>query len=398
MIKLFTTFLLNRFIKDHKNINDPAIRAKYGILEGWISVIVNLLLGLIKISIAIIYSSISLLADAIHSLSDLATSLIIIIAFKIGQKPGDKKHPFGHGRMEQIASLIIAVLLGVGGIELIQYSFKRISTPQIVSMDWIPIIIIILTVFLKEGLGRISKYLGEKINSLALEADAWHHRTDAISSSFVIIALIATKYGFYYLDGIAGLIIGLYIIYLGWEIARKSVDHLLGEAPNEKVLQEVDSIARKNPIVKDIHDVIIHEYGIHKIISLHIEIPDNLALSEAHTIAEQIETDLKEQLNIYATIHLDPILPPSEKSKKIENVINEYITNSNNLVSSHDLRLIGEDQYSNLLFSVTSNLNLSIDEKENIKEEILSKINAVIPEVKNIHIKFVSPYKFGNEL
>jgi len=397
MIKLFTNFLLNRFIKDHENINDQVIRSKYGILEGWISVTVNLLLGFIKIFIAILYGSISLLADAIHSLSDLATSLIIIIAFKIGQKPGDKEHPFGHGRMEQIATLIIAVLLGVGGIELIQHSVKRISDPQIISIGWAPILIIILTVFLKEGLGQISLYLGKKINSLALEADAWHHRTDAISSSFVIIALIATKYGFFYLDSITGLLIGAYVIYLGWEIAKKSVDHLLGEAPNKKVLDEVDNIARKNPLVKNIHDVIIHEYGFHKIISLHIEIPDTLTLSEAHTISEQIETNLKEQLNIYATIHLDPILPPSEKSRTIENVINEYLTNDVRLESFHDLRLIGEEKYSNLLFSITNAQNLTTSEKENIKEEILSNINASIPEVKNIQIKFRSPYKFQDE-
>ena len=285
----FSNYLVKKFIKNDDNVKDPQVRSRYGMLEGWMSIFINFTLGTIKIIIALIYGSISLLADAIHTLSDMATSIIIILGFKISKKPSDKEHPFGHGRMEQIATLVVAVLLGVSAIELIQYSFKRILSPQPVNISWLPIIIIFLTIFFKEWLGQFSNFLAKKIGSLALEADAWHHRTDAISSLLVVIALIASKYGFIYLDGIVGLVIGAYIIYLGWDIAKKSIDQLLGESADDELIKEIKNIVLQEEQVKNIHDLIVHQYGEQKLLSLHIEIPSNLTLSEAHTIADNVE-------------------------------------------------------------------------------------------------------------
>ena len=388
MSNLFPNFLVKRFIKNHENVSDPIVRSQYGYLEGWISVIINLLLGIIKIAIALIYGSIALLADAIHTLSDMATSVIIIIGFKISKKPGDKEHPFGHGRMEQIATLIVAVLLAVSAIELIKYSITKIILPQPVAMDWIPIIIIFLTIFFKEWLGQFSKYLGKKIGSLALEADAWHHRSDAISSLLVVIALIASKYGFYYFDGIAGLVIGAYIIYLGWNIAKKSIDQLLGESADESLINEITNIVMNENKVKNVHDLIVHQYGEQKLLSLHMEVPANLSLSEAHTIADNIENIIDKKLNIYTTIHLDPVLPASPESLQIENIINDFIKDDKRIESFHDLRLIGEKNYSNLLFDLVIKQDLKSTEKKEIKKSLCEKISKSVPAIKDIQIKY----------
>jgi len=397
MIKHLTNFLIRKFIKDYSDIQNPFVRSRYGILEGWISIIVNLIIGVVKLFFALLYNSISLIADAIHTISDVATSVIVIIGFNIGQKPSDEEHPFGHGRMEQIATLIIAVLLGVGGIELINYSIQRLTDPQVINMDWFPILIITVTIIFKELLGQISKYLGIKINSLALEADAWHHRTDAISSLLVVTALIASKYGVLYLDGIVGIMIGSYIIYIGWEIAKKSVDQLLGESPGEILLNDIKKIALKDSRVKNVHDVLIHQYGAQKILSMHIEIPDNPTLAAAHTIAEKIEGDLKSKLNIYGTIHLDPVLPPSKKNKQIEKIISDYIVEDGRLESFHDVRLIGEEDYSNLLFSTKVNRNLSEQEEIEVTKNLQNKFQIILPEVKNVQIHFESKYKYLSE-
>ena len=392
MKSYLSKFLVNKFIKNQDNVSDPVVRSKYGILEGWTSIFINFTLGIIKIIIALIYGSISLLADAIHTLSDMATSIIIIIGFKISRKPGDKEHPFGHGRMEQIATLIVAVLLGVSAIELIQHSFQRILSPQTVNISWIPIIIIFVTIFFKEWLGQFSNFLAKKIDSLALQADAWHHRTDAISSLLVVIALIASKYGFIYLDGIVGLIIGLYIIYLGWDIAKKSIDQLLGESADESLINEIKSIVMQENQVKNIHDLIVHQYGEQKLLSLHIEIPSHLTLSEAHTIADNVENMIEEKLNIYTTIHLDPVIPPSQESKKIESLIEKFIKEDERIDSFHDLRLIGEEDYSNLLFDLVFKGELKSSEKKEIKNTLFNKISEIIPAVKNIQIKFEKSY------
>jgi cation diffusion facilitator family transporter len=385
---LFSNFLVNRFIKNHEKTADPLVRSQYGVLEGWISIFINLFLGIIKIVIALIYGSIALLADAIHTLSDMATSVIIIIGFKISKKPGDKEHPFGHGRMEQIATLIVAILLAVSAIELIQYSIKKIMSPQPVAMDWIPIIIIFLTIFFKEWLGQFSKYLGKKIGSLALEADAWHHRSDAISSLLVVFALIASKYGFNYFDGIAGLVIGAYIIYLGWDIAKKSINQLLGESADESLIDEITNIVMEEDKVKNVHDLIVHQYGEQKLLSLHMEVPANLSLSEAHTIADNIENIIEKKLNIYTTIHLDPVMPASPESLQIESIINDFIRNDERIESFHDLRLIGEKNYSNLLFDLVVKRDLKSIEKKEIKKSLCEKISMLIPAIKDIQIKY----------
>jgi len=385
-------FLVKKFIKNHSNVSDPVVRSHYGTLEGWTSIFINFSLGIIKIFIALIYGSISLLADAIHTLSDMATSVIIILGFKISRKPGDKEHPFGHGRMEQIATLIVAILLGVSAIELIQYSFQRILSPQPVNISWLPIIIIFITIFFKEWLGQFSNYLAKKIGSLALEADAWHHRTDAISSLVVVIALIASKYGFIYLDGIVGLAIGVYIIYLGWDIAKKSIDQLLGESADEALINEIKDIVMQEKQVKNIHDLIVHQYGEQKLLSLHMEIPANITLSEAHTIADNVENMIEENLNIYTTIHLDPVMPPSPESKKIESIISEYIKDDSRIDSFHDLRLIGEEDYSNLLFDLVLKGELKISEKKEIKNSLFEKLSEIFPAVKDIQIKFEKSY------
>ncbi len=384
----FSNFLVKKFIKNHENTKNPVVRSRYGSLGGWTSIVINLILGIIKIIIAIIYGSISLLADAIHTLSDMATSVIIILGFKISKKPGDQEHPFGHGRMEQIATLIVAIFLGVSAIELIQHSFQRILSPQPVEISWLPIFIIFITIFFKEWLGKFSNYLAKIIGSLALEADAWHHRTDAISSLLVVIALIASKFGFIYFDGIVGLIIGAYIIYLGWEIAKKSIDQLLGESADESLIEEIKKIVLLEKQVKNIHDLIVHQYGEQKLLSLHMEIPSNITLSEAHTIADNVENKIEEKLNIYTTIHLDPVMPPSPKSEKIEDIIGDYIKDDKRIDSFHDLRMIGEEDFSNLLFDLVLKGELKSNDKDIIKNNLFDKISKVIPTVKDIQIKF----------
>lgn len=392
MKSIFSNFLIKKFIKDYEKVKDPIVRSKYGYLEGWISIILNFFLGIIKIVIAIIYGSIALLADAIHTISDMATSVIIIIGFKISKKPGDKEHPFGHGRMEQIATLIVAVLLGVSAVELIQYSVQKIISPQQITTSWTAIIIISVTIFFKEWLGRFSNYLGKKINSLTLEADGWHHRTDAISSLLVVIALIASKYGFLYLDGIVGLIIGLYIIYIGWDIARRAIDQLLGESADEELIKKIKEIVFNEEQVKNVHDLIVHQYGEQKLLSLHLEVPANMSLSEAHTIADNLETLIDKELNIYTTIHLDPVMPPSPQNQIIVEIIDQCIQKDNRIDSFHDLRVIGEKEYSNLLFDIVTKEDLKFSEKNEIKQLLLNKISTAMPAIKDIQLKFERSY------
>jgi len=386
----FSDWLAAKLIKNHENLLDEKVRAQYGILEGWISIVLNFFLGIVKIVLAVIFGSISLLADAVHTLSDMVTSVIIIFSFRYGQRPGDTKHPFGHGRMEQIATLVVAILLVVSGFELAKYGIEKVLEPSTLDVSWWALGIILITIFFKEWLGRISMYFGKKIDSLALEADSWHHRTDAVSSLLVILAIIAGKYGFPYLDGVVGMLIGAFVIYLGWDIARDSVDQLLGSPPDKDFLKRVNEIATEIPNVLAVHDLIVHQYGFQKIVSCHAEVPDTLTLSEAHTLAEQIEYQLSKKLGLHATIHIDPVMPPSEQSRELEGVIRDYIKKDERLADFHDLRLVGEANHINALFDLVSISDLDEDEQDRIKSDLKELISAKMPGIRNVQV-YIEP-------
>ena len=171
-------------------------------------------------TIGILVGAVSVIADAVHTLSDVISSAVVIWGFKQAEKPADVEHPYGHGRAEYIATLIVAVLLCVAGIEFIEASIERIRNPQLVSSAWWMIIDLLATVILKEFTAQYAEFLSSKIASGTLHADAWHHRTDALSSLLVVGALIAGKYGYSAVDGWAGLGVALFLIYTGIEIAR----------------------------------------------------------------------------------------------------------------------------------------------------------------------------------
>jgi cation diffusion facilitator family transporter len=390
LIIKISEILAKIFIKNHEEIQDTYVRSRYGILEGWISVVINLILGISKVIVAIIIGSISLLADGFHSLSDMVTSFIIILSFYLGRKPSDEEHPFGHGRVEQISALIMAVLIGVGGIELIKSGFDQILEPQPIKMSILAINLLILTVIFKEILSRISRYYGKKINSMALEADSWHHRTDAVSSILVIIAIILAQAGVTIADGIVGILIGLFIIYTGIDIARRASTKLLGTRPSKDLLNKVEILALQNKNALALHDMICHEYGMQMVISFHLEIPSQLKLSEAHTIADKIENRILNELNIQATVHLDPVLPEITNQDQITHIISSFISKNGNLLSFEALRLIGEESHATLVFDIITITPLKDQEIEEINNNLLEKMSNHIPSIKDVSINFIT--------
>jgi len=365
------------------------VRSQYGILEGWLSVVINLVLGVLKIIFAILTGSIALLADGIHTLSDMISSFIVISSFYIGRKPSDEEHPFGHGRVEQIAALIMAVLIVVGGIELIKGAIDSVLDPQPVEMSYIAILLLVLTVIFKEILGRISKYYGDKIHSLALEADSWHHRTDAISSILVIIAIFLSQAGFAIFDGIVGILIGIFIIYTGIDIARRTSTKLLGTRPSDDLLRQVESLILTTENALAIHDMFCHEYGTQMVISFHLEVPSQLKLSEAHTIADEIEKRILDNLNIQATVHLDPVLEEIKNREKIEEIIKSILSVENNISDFRDLRLIGEESHATLVLDIVTIKAMPDTYIEELNNKLINVIHRDIPMIKDVRINII---------
>jgi len=389
LIRLFSIFLAKLFIKDYQAINKSAVRSQYGILQGWLSIVINLILGIVKLIIALLIGSLSLLADAIHSLSDMVTSFILIISFYWGQKPSDHEHPFGHGRIEQIGALIMAVLIGVTGIELVKAGVERVINPMTVEPSIAAFIILLLTVIFKEILSKISNYYGQKIQSIALEADAWHHRTDSISSILVIIAMIATQYGILSADGIGGIVIGIFIIYISVDISRRTGMQLLGTRPSPELFANVESLVKEFKSVRAIHDMVCHEYGPQKVITFHLEIPDYFKLSEAHTIVEKIENKIFEQMQIQATVHLDPVLPVIRNRNKIEKVLRSLISANDDLLNFQELRLIGEEDFATLILDIETKKIIPDDKIDDINENLKRQIREEVSEIRDVRAIFI---------
>ena len=267
---MFQSFT-DRFVPNTKE-SAHIYRTKIGIFQGWVSVTVNGVLFVLKLVIGFMVGAVSIIADAVHTLSDVISSAVVVWGFKQAQKPADKEHPYGHGRAEYIATLIIAILLCVAGIEFIEAAFERISDPQLIEVKWWMVIVLAVTIVLKEITARYAKFLSSKVASGTLHADAWHHRTDAISSLLVVIAMIAGIYGYPAVDGWAGLGVSLFLIYTGFDIARDAVDDLIGKPPTSEEVETIRQIVMKINGVLGVHDITVHSYGQDKFASVHVEI------------------------------------------------------------------------------------------------------------------------------
>jgi cation diffusion facilitator family transporter len=279
----------------------------YGFFASVLSIVVNLVLFTVKIIFGVLLNSISLLADAFHALSDVITSVIVIIGFKISSKPPDRRHPFGHGRAERISAIILASILIVVGIEFFLNGLRRIANPIPIESNWLIVSILIISIIVKEFLSHISFEFSVKIGSSALKADAWHHRTDTISTVLVLLGFISFRFGFFHLDGILGIVIGCFIAYTGYSIIKESGSILMGEAPSPAFIERIKRIALRCEGVSDVHHIHVHNYGGKLGVTVHIRLNTDIQLGEAHKKASEVEKCIKEEIKgVEVTVHTEP--------------------------------------------------------------------------------------------
>ena len=304
--RLIVKFLKN--VKPENKVSDPIIRRKYAYLEAYVSIVGNLLLAVVKVILGLLLNSISLLADAAHTASDVLTSIVVLFGFKLSSSPADEKHPYGHGRIEFIATLIISIMLFVVGAEFGKSSYTRLISNAEVKGSFIVALVMVFGAVFKEWMARFSADLGNRTNSSALVADGWHHRTDGIASILVAVAIIASYYGYYKIDAIFGLLVSTLIIHTGINISLSAISQIIGEAPAEEELNEIENIALSVSGVSSVHKVNVHNYGCHKEISLHVQVDNDMSLIIAHDISEQVERTIEAKMDCRAIVHIEPII------------------------------------------------------------------------------------------
>lgn len=310
LTKKTTDFLLIKFIKGadlSQKVKDVELRKKYAYLEAYISIIGNFLLAGIKVFLGIMLNSISLLADAVHTASDVITSLVVLLGFKISSTPADKKHPYGHGRIEFLMTLLISAMLIYVGVKFGISSYDRfIENAKVKGSIAVAVVMVFAGIF-KEWMAQVSVDLGERTNSPALIADAWHHRTDAIASVLVAIAIVFSMYGYYKVDAILGFLVSALIVYTGIELALSSASKLIGEIPDEEEIKAIEKYAFSVPGVADVHKIRVHDYGVRKEISLHIKVDHELNIVDAHDISEEVEKIIEDNIYSKAVVHIEPL-------------------------------------------------------------------------------------------
>lgn len=267
--------------------------------------ITNTLLVILKYWVGLQLSSVAIMAEAWHSLSDSLTTIIVLVGFKMASKPADKEHPFGHGRMEVISSLIIALVLFLVVFNFFVEATNRLIQRQSVQYTQTALIIFIISLAVKELMAQVSIRVGRKIKSDSLISDGWHHRSDAFASLIVVVGIFLNPY-FWWIDGVMGIIISLIIAKIAIDILRDTISRLIGEKPEESFIRELEKIVRENTF-KDVklHHVHLHKYGNHRELTLHIVLPKDMKLDKAHQIATDLEKIIDSEMSVDTTIHVE---------------------------------------------------------------------------------------------
>jgi cation diffusion facilitator family transporter len=300
------SLIVRQFVRLFR-LDQGDIKKRYGFFEGIFSVVVNLLLFAFKLILGIMVRSVALLADAVHSLSDVVTSVLVILGVRLASKPPDKRHPFGHGRADLVTSIVISCLLLVVAWEFFLSGFNRLRAPIPIHTNWLIISFLVVSILAKEFLYQLSAGLGKAVRSPTLIADAWHHRSDAISTVLVLIGFVSFLYGAYWLDGIMGMGVAVLIGLTGISMIRRSASALLGEAPSPFFLQKIKDITLNCNGVTDVHHIHVHDYGGQTEITVHIRLRSDMHIDAAHEKATEVEQCIKDSIQgAEVTIHVEP--------------------------------------------------------------------------------------------
>lgn len=370
-------FLVKKFIPDFENVANPTVREKYGVLGGVLGIICNFFLFALKLTVGLLMGSIGVISDAVNNLSDTASSIIVIAGTKLSNMRPDEEHPFGHGRIEYISSLIVSFIIMLVGFELLKSSAAKIFSPEPIKFNIYLVIILGASVIVKLWMAYYNRYLSGKIGSGVLRAAATDSLIDAISTSIVVISVVAGRYLSFPLDAVMGVLFSLLVIYSGFGIAKDTVDVLLGSAPDMEMVDKITEKIMSCEEVVGVHDLIVHDYGpSRKMASVHAEVPDNADIVKIHELIDKLEQDISRELGVHTVIHMDPITTGCEIVSGLKKIVVDIVKSVDERLDIHDFRMTDGENRINLIFDLEIPFSL-MKEKEQILSQIKEKLSAV---------------------
>ena len=346
--------LLSRIaIKNREDTGDAGVRQAYGVLCGAVGIALNLLLFAGKWLAGVLSGSIAVTADAFNNLSDAGSSVITLIGFHLsGQKP-DPEHPFGHGRMEYISGLFVSVAILIMAFELIQSSAGKIFSPEPVEGSPLVLGILAASILVKLYMAYYNKKIGKKIQSAAMGATAADSLGDMASTTAVLAATVISMVTGVNIDGWCGLLVGIFIFYSGIQAMRDTINPLLGQAPDKELVDQIRRLVCSYPVVKGIHDMVIHDYGPgRRMVTLHVEVDAAGDMLKIHDEIDNIERELGEKLRCQATIHMDPVEAENDTVRKLRGKTARLASRVDQRLSIHDFRVVQGETHTNLIFDV----------------------------------------------
>jgi len=344
-------------------------RERLGSFAGLVGIIGNLLLALMKLIVGLLAASVAIVADALNNLSDAGSAIVTLVSFKMAAKPADRDHPFGHARIEYIASMVVSFLILLVGSELFIDSVKKLITPDALAAQEIGLFTLIVlgaSIVAKLLLSLFYRSVGHELGSPTLKASAQDSLFDCISTSAVLICSIVVKLtGFYALDAIVGLGVSTLIFVAGIRILNETKNSLLGEAPVDQTVEAITEIVNRYPEALGIHDMMIHNYGPnHFIASLHVEVDGSADMFELHDCIDNIERTIHNELGILCTIHMDPIVTDDETVSTLRDFITMAVHHVDERLSIHDFRTVVGQSHTNLIFDLVVPFEVKRDTEE----------------------------------
>ena len=381
-----TKLLLKIFIKNHKNTADPLIRRKYINLGSVVGILCNLILFAIKLIIGLLAGSVSIMADAFNNLTDIGSSVVTIIGFRLSIKPADKEHPFGHGRFEYMSAMLVAIIILLVGFELFKTSVEKIFTPSELKVEFYTIILLSISVIIKLWMFLFNKKLGKSINSSGLIATAQDSVNDSIATFAVLVSIIISKIFGINVDPFMGIAVALFILYSGVKTIKETLDPLLGMPPEKETIDAIATMVLANEKFVGIHDLIVHNYGPGRsFASLHVEVPSDADIVACHEDIDACEKEIHGTLGIEVVIHMDPIAINDENTIKTKEAVCNAIGKYNSKFSIHDFRMVNGEEQINLIFDVVVPNDITLKDLE-----IKSKIQEICKELDSRYVTVIT--------
>lgn len=368
-------FLIQWFIKDKENIQNAKVRENYGLLAALVGIISNIFLVVVKVTIGVLMNSLAIIADGLNNLSDTVSSVISLISFKVANKPPDRNHPFGHGRIEYVAALLVSGLILLVGYEILKQSINNIIHPQGIEFNLLLMGFLVLSVLVKIWQMMVNRQIGKKINSEALLATATDSRNDVLVTTGTIVAIILAQLFKVNLDGFISLVIGLFILYSGYNIGKSVVSILLGQSIKKEEAERIKKAILAYEGILGVHDLISHAYGpTYSMVSIHAEVSESIGIEVSHELIDRIEKEVAEQLGIFLVIHMDPVTVNDPRLETLKSRVNEILQEVDPRLSGHDFRLVnGEDQI-NFIFDLELPFDFMDVDKDSLEARLVMGI------------------------